>query len=237
MNRIKFTIVLVIVSGMLHSQNAKDDLMQLNKAYNSLNKLTYTSKYTMYGFSNEKVLETYQFQYKKNANEFVTKSKDEDFIVNKLFVIIVDNESKEIRVMKNTSKKDDPLQKIINDKTNFPLYMDTLMSVYKSINPIKASSPDVRAYKFELINAPYSFVDMYIDVKKWLVKEIYLYPRETTKINGLETAVKLKIEFLNYNLNPLFTNDFSESKYLDKINGKYKLKQSYSSYKLYDKTL
>jgi hypothetical protein len=231
---------ILIFFGLLYqiafTQTAKSDLEQLNKKYISAKQMMYSAKYKLFAGNSNVPVETYSTSFKKNGEEYFSKTSDEEYLVNKKYIVFVDHESKEILIQNNTDKKNSDIQKMITDSPNMAAYLDTLISFYKSIEPLPLAVPNCRAYRFVMKNGPYSKVDMVIDTKQWVVKEVVLYFTQKEEINGKDQDVYIKISFENYSTNPVTGSDFSEAKYVTRLKENFKVKPGYSKYTLYDQT-
>jgi hypothetical protein len=230
------TCFLVLLHQLFFSQTVKADLEQLNKKYLKTNQMAYTANYKLFAGNSNTPIESFFTSFKKNGDEYFSKNGDEEYLVNKNFIVFVDHESKEILIQKNTDKKIPGLDKAMRDSPNMGAYIDTLMSVYKSIETLTSTLPNSRAYRFHMNKGPYSKVDMIIDTKQWVLKELTLYFSEKEEINGKDESVKIKISFENYSPSQILSGDFSETKYVSGSKENFKVKPGYSKYTLYDQT-
>ena len=231
-----FIFLFATLSWFSFSQNVKTDMEKLNKKYLGTQRLSYTANYKLFAGNNTVPVETYFTSHKKSGDNYFTKNEDEEYMVNKKYIVFVDHESKEVLIQENTDKKNSEVQKMIEDTPNIMANLDTLMSFYKSIESLASSSPDSRGYRFFMKAGQYSKVDMVIDTKQWLLRELVLYFSQPEEINGKAENVRIKITFENYSTSIVNESDFSETKYVS-LNGRdFKVKPGYSKYTLYDQT-
>jgi outer membrane lipoprotein-sorting protein len=229
-------IAIIVFAGFLKGQTYKEDMLKLNKSYMSLKKFSYTANYTMYSGNSTIPSETYYTLFKKNNDQYYSKSPDDEYLVNDKYILFIDHEDKDVFIQPNIAKKNTDINSFINNTQGMEKFLDTLIDVYKNVQAIASNFAGTRGYKFSYNEGPYTRIDLIIDTKVWLIKEMVLYYAEKDEVDGKEQDVRIKIDYSNYNINPVFTNEFSETAYLQVQNGKFKLKPAFSKYEFYDQT-
>lgn len=214
----------------------KADLEALNRHYMELDQIRYEMNYYLYTVGDHRLIEQHRSSFKKKGAFYLTSDAEQELLVNANYIILVDHEDKDVIVRKNreTGGKKNVLPDVLPQ--HLGLYVDTLLTFYAKVEPLPGSNALTSMYRFYPKAGPYTQVDMAIDRQGWLIKEIVLYPEEPEEMDGREVPVYLKIQFVNYTTQAVVGNEFSEDRYLSKVNGVLKLKPNFLKYELHDET-
>lgn len=225
-------IVLFAYSFISSSQNFKDDLYKVGKAYDLHKNIYIDMVYKVFKNRNSNNLIDVSYgYYQRNGSNYRNKMSKLESVVTNDFTIYIDTIDKQIVYAKTL-----PQQKIAPiDMSN----IDSLFKNYKKVESIK-SSGDVNSYRVWMSNSMVDEIDFYevdIDKKSSMFKKITLvYNRE---VNFSESEVpdfskpRVEIFFNHVKINP--KNDqrvFLFEHYIIKKGNKLIPSTNYQNYKV-----
>jgi len=223
-------LVLVAVFGMITSAIAqsgiKEELALINNNYLLKDKLSFKVNYSVYAKNTSTALETATGHFKYETGKISQRLFDHTMIVNNGYILLVDTAAQVIMLDSNYT----PPTPV---KPMNPMNLDSLFKIYKNVS-VSNISGELKKYTFTY-NSGYeiSKAEMIVNVNSLFVTKLVLYYTEPVELeNGDFQEVRMVMDFTEYNTNPTFTNDFSELRYLDYVNGAFQLKPQYSSFTL-----
>jgi hypothetical protein len=222
----------LVMSWGLRAQTAKADFDLLRKHYETFSQLGYEAHYTLFAEGKAKPVETFTMQFKRAGFNYYSKNEDHEMLINERYVLFLDHDDKEVLLQKNVNTAAMKEKIKAEDMT---LLADTLMKLYSKVE-LLTKTGDMRTYALTPRSGPYTRVDVSIDVKARLLREMVLHVAEAEEIDGKPMQVHIKVVFKNYITSGMNMAVFGEGNYVEKAKGRFKLKTNYSNYVLHDET-
>ena len=214
------------------AQVSKEDFAKINKVYISHPQLYFKAKYDLY--KNQNIKETFESEMgetKRNGNLLYTKIGKIESIHSEKYNVIVDNEDKTISLLAH-----DPDENGFDEK----LYMINLEKTLKLCTKVEFAKEigSQNSYLLTLPYSEYSQVKITYNKKTFFIEKITLYYKKEQVLNEQDKNEKkeqprVEITYYDFDETPHFNEtDFSYDKFLEKANGKFRCKSTYSGYTL-----
>jgi hypothetical protein len=199
--RLLFIIIIIGNSLLSFSQNFKEDLYKVGKAYDSHKNIYMDMVYKVFKNRNtSELIDVSYGYYQRNGNNYRNKISKLESVVTNDFTIYIDTLDKQIIYTKTL-----PQQKLAPiDLTN----IDSLFTNYKKVEFLKSSNDHI-SYRVWLNNKMVDEIDYYeVDIDKKLnlfTKITLIYNRE---VNFSETEIpefskpRVEINFNHIKFNP-----------------------------------
>ncbi|NQY08091.1 MAG: hypothetical protein HRT71_01070 [Flavobacteriales bacterium] len=238
-------VVSLLMSQLALGQNFEEDLKLLGKNYKSGN-YNIEVDYTFYaGHSSNMPLENQTNLIKKHQGLFHTKQFGLELISNKNHVLIIDHNNQVIAIEKQRKNKKPGLDK--EDKEDISIiYKQMHEALGIDMETTKSNPDDIKTtylglvdgqkrYRMSYKYGEYEHMDLYIDSKNYLLKEVWLYFRAPMEIeNGYRAQPKVRLVYAKQDTNPVyFEQDYSIEAYV-KIMAKGKVEIIDERYRSFD---
>jgi hypothetical protein len=160
---------------------------------------------------------------RKSKENYYSRFKDDEMIVNKKCMLIVDHEQRNVKYFNSADMHKMP--------TSFEMpKMDSLIKQNDSV-VYKGITDGLEHYVFYKAKATITRTDVYVSQTTHFIKNIVYY-YTTSKTEGNYGMYKVVITYENIKLHNVDNSFFSEKKYVDYKNGKPMLQTAYGNYKL-----
>lgn len=217
------------------AQNAKDDFLKINQAYQKHTVLHMKMKYEVY--KNEQSitpLQTELGEVKLNGSSKYTKISNIETLENNDYTMIVDGNDRHISLLKKKIEKNSPAINTDLMKMNLEKLLEQCEKV-----EYKKEAGNKSSYLLLMPAGEYSRVKIIFNSSTFLIEKMVLYYSQKENLEALEGAEKeaprLEITYYEVNTRPAFTSkEFAVENYLQKESGKWKGKGMYAGYTVYD---
>jgi hypothetical protein len=215
------------------AQNAKADILRINEAYSKFIDMSMNITYNVFlNYSTALPYETEVGFFKQHRNQRYNKLKEIESLQNKDYLVVVDNDQRRI-VVGNPVKFDPSKITLLN--------LDSALSTCSSVSYLD-DKPGLGGYSMRFkpntISA-FDKIELYFDKKTYIVEKLFFYYRQEMKLSKETDAIsekpRLEITFSKFDFKTV--NDesvFSESKFIEKKNGKYVAANTYKDYQVID---
>jgi hypothetical protein len=220
------------VSFQIYSQNVKDEILNINKAYLKSKDIaleTITKAYTEDDSKPEKEMKTEL--YKLNEN-YLSKTGASETMINKKYKVNIDVNKKIIIISNINTHQKNPDNSISNfDEKAFNVSMDTVLTLYKEvkINKINATTNQV---EFIFKSGIYDIVKVSYDNTTYIVKDYYVKLRPSGKSSKEKEILKYLITYNYFPKEKLQKIKFDESNYVIINKGNVTPVLKYSGFKI-----
>lgn len=216
---------LSFLSFALAAQSPKEDFKRVNEEYKNLVNFSQDFTYKLYINNSPDPAESLTGKIKQSGANRYQKIGDVEIITNQKYHLITDHEDKIIMIGEvQSSSPMDFLNK---------LSVDSALKIYKEVVPVPTAK-NQKAYRMTFLDeeSAYKAVAIYFNATSFLVEKIIFYYHDGLDDEGqFEKDKRIEMSFFNINKNPQFqANDFSESRFLKKVNGQFSLLPTYQSY-------
>lgn len=231
MKRTKVAIILTVFVNFLYSQDVKDEIISINKAF--YKNSTFGMKVVNRAFmdNGDKPVSESRLEVYKMPGKFLYKSQASESMSNGDYKINLDNNKKVIIVNKidRTLDKKNKVKKL--DDVNYQLVLDTVMNYYKEI---KTRDVDGKQKEIEFVfkSGLYEFIKVSYDKKTYLVNDYTI--RTNVKDGDKRHSYTYLINNTYYDNSVLRKQLFNENNYVVLKNGEYVPVQKYIGYKIVD---
>ncbi|MCD6065965.1 MAG: hypothetical protein K0S33_791 [Bacteroidetes bacterium] len=231
-----FILLFSLGSHFLGGQDFKKDMKMINAALKPLKKYAVNLHYRMY--LDNQLNTPYQektVEIKKDGINSLCKHRTAELISNNEMSVYVDHQFKNMMIMQ---QQDAPMDEYLEFTNYMEDHFDSLMYMYEKIE-FKDLGNNINEYKCQLVAGKYSRIDIRFNRKSARINSITFYYRgkiQIDKIDQKSHALVMRIDYENFNTNPVFKpGSFSTSRYLVKT-GKnaYAPSINYKGYKIYD---
>lgn len=204
--RILLFILCVLSTFFNYSQNVKDEILNLNKAYSTSNDVGMETITRIFTEGSDKPSEETKTELYKLKGNYLSRAGSSETMFNKKFKINLDV-NKKIIIIYSINKYNEGANSTKNfDEKAFKLSMDTMLNAYKEVNLSKVNE-NTNQVEFKFKSGIYNFIKVSYDTKTYRVKDC------TIKLNPSQSNSKDKKELLKY----VITYNYLSKDKLEKI--------------------
>ncbi len=217
-------LCLLILTFTSKAQDAKADFKKINIMYNTSDNLAFDIKYELFFDASPTPYETETGKYIKQKNSYYTKQAEKELVVTDEYYIMVDKEAKIVALDKKTEDF-----KLVNPLS---LNLDSLYMMYTKIEVIPSANANIRTYKFNINQGPYSVCIVSFNIKTNFVTEIKnIFRDKLPDENNKEHVAVLKTTFTQLTNTASLAYMLNSNTYITKLNKKFALAINYKTYK------
>jgi len=219
---IVFSILCSLFSNSINAQNIAEDIKKMNAA--NIYSEQFMAQLTVKVFSSEKDEKpsiTQYYEIKKKGKDLYYKIDNKRILVNSSCVLVINDKEKKVLYSKNNGKS--PL-----NNQSIDVNVDSLVKAYDNVE-FKGITNGLKQYVIHQKKNPIPTIEIYFSENgEKLSKLIYHYDTKAYPVNNL-----VEINYTKWTYSPQFeANDFSEKKYITKINNKIQLVAALHAYQL-----
>jgi hypothetical protein len=220
----------VLDFSICYSQNIKEDFKNINDTYFKLKNTYIEAKMKLYtDYISTKPIEESTSIIKRSGNYYYTKQGNSEYLRNKFYQVIIDNNNKVIIL--DSSR----LQLIQNPYLSI-IPLDSLLSIlkqttYREVGNNKAIYTIVTDFDY------ISKFEVQFNKKSYFIEKLVFYINTTEQgVNGLEKLKpRIEIVYQKFRTDAKYNdNEFSESRYFSVKGKKVILTQAYTGYTLHN---
>lgn len=226
--RFIFFIYVTLISFCLCSQDAKQEILNINKAYIKQSNVAVQTITKIYYANVDKPAEITKSEYYKYNGNYLSVLGFSETMCNSKYKINIDVKKKIIIVnpINKKQNKKEPSIDNFNEK-EFNLSMDTVLSLYKSVKT-KSIDENTNQIEFVFKSGAYHTVRVSYDKKTYRLKDYYV---KLNNSNSKEKQINwYTISYTYLDESKLKKMKFEESNYVKIENGKITPIQKYNGF-------
>lgn len=239
----KYYIIMVVMvfTGSLFSQVAKEDFANINKAYTEHPRLSLKMKYEI--FKNRTTAVTTSTEtgiLKQKDDARYTRIGKIESVENEQYKMIVDHEDKNISLL---GKLPAPEQAVKSgDATGVsPVDLEKILQICKKVE-FKKLNETQNSYTLILPGEEYEEIRLIYNSKTFFIEKLVMCYAEKQNLDdndeGLKEAPRMEISYSEYNTKPDFGKTaFTYEAFLEKRNGKLVARPAYKTYEIHDQSI